>query len=155
MNDSKCKVLILFGPNLNMNGKRETNIYSDKSHSEIVSEIVNYAEKMGIKCECIQSNYEGMLIDKIQKIDKDFDFIMINAGALSHYSIALRDAIAAVDIPTIEVHMSNIYAREGFRRTSVLSEVCKGVIVGFGCEVYKIALDAINKLQGNSNDGSK
>ena len=146
MNNSKCKVLILFGPNLNMNGKRETNIYSDKSHSEIVSEIVHYAESLGMQCECMQSNHEGVLIDKIQEADKDFDFVVINAGALSHYSIALRDAIAAIDIPTIEVHMSNIYAREEFRRTSVLSEVCKGVIVGFGCDAYKIALDAINKF---------
>lgn len=152
MSDSICKVLILFGPNLNLNGKRETNIYSDKSHSEIISETVDYAEKLGIQCECVQSNHEGVLIDRIQEADKDFDFVVINAGALAHYSIALRDAIAAVDTPTIEVHMSNIYAREEFRRISVLSDVCEGVIVGFGCEVYKVALDAVKKLQGDSDE---
>ncbi len=152
MSNLICKVLVLFGPNLNLNGKRETNIYSDKSHSEIVSETIDYAKQLGMQCECMQSNHEGVLIDRIQEAEKDFNFVVINAGALSHYSIALRDAIAAIDIPTIEVHMSNIYAREEFRRTSVLSEVCKGVIVGFGCEVYKIALDAISKLQGDDYD---
>lgn len=152
MSDLKYKVLILFGPNLNLNGKREKNIYSVKSHSEIVSETLEYAEKLGIRCECVQSNHEGVLIDKIQEAGNSFDFLVINAGALSHYSIALRDAISAIGIPTIEVHMSNIYAREEFRRKSVLSEVCKGVIVGFGCDVYKFALDMIDKLQGDSDD---
>ena len=99
-----------------------------------------------MECEVYQSNWEGALIDKIHDIMSSVDGIIINAGALTHYSIALRDALACVNVPCIEVHMSNIFAREEFRRKSILSDVCVGQICGFGKESYILALDAISSL---------
>lgn len=140
------KVLVLLGPNLNMIGSRETDIYGEETAVSIERQIMSKATSKGLLCEIFQSNWEGALIDKIQESNKNFDAIILNAGALAHYSIALRDAIASVDVPCVEVHMSNIYARENYRRKSVISEVCAGQIVGFGKNVYFLALDAIIDL---------
>lgn len=134
------KVLMLFGPNLNLLGKREKQFYGELSFEELKSTIKAFSEKEDIDCEFFQSNKEGDLIDKIQNSELIYDYVIINAGALSHYSIALRDAILSVDVPFLEVHMSNIFAREDFRKKSVISEVCLGQIVGFKENVYKLAL---------------
>ena len=140
------KILVLLGPNLNMVGKREPAIYGDETAADIEKQIVERAEKAGLFCEVFQSNWEGALIDKIQEASENFDGIIINAGALTHYSIAIRDAIASVNLPCVEVHMSNIYAREEFRRRSVISEVCAGQITGFGKNVYFLAIEALEDL---------
>lgn len=140
------KVLILLGPNLNMIGTREQRIYGKESADNIKQQILVKAKEKNLWCEVFQSNWEGALIDKIQEADKKFDGIILNAGALTHYSLAIRDAIASISIPCVEVHMSNIYARESYRRKSVISEVCAGQIVGFGKNVYFLAIDAIIDL---------
>ena len=142
----KKSVLVLLGPNLNMVGVREKSIYGMETAESINLQIVTYAEKLGFFCEVFQSNWEGALIDKIHESRENFDGVVINGGALTHYSYALRDAIAAVRIPFIEVHMSNIYSRENFRHYSVISDVCAGQIVGFGKNSYLLALDAMKDL---------
>lgn len=140
------KILVLLGPNLNMVGTRERNVYGTESASDINEQIILKAKEKGLECEIYQSNWEGALIDKIQESVGNFDSIILNAGALSHYSIALRDAIASVPVPCIEVHMSNIYAREEYRRKSVIAEACVGQIYGFGKNSYFLALGAIADL---------
>lgn len=140
------KVLILLGPNLNMIGTREQNVYGKESLDNIKQQILTKAKDKNLLCEVFQSNWEGALIDKIQEANEKFDGIILNAGALSHYSLAIRDAIASINIPCVEVHMSNIYAREIYRRRSVISEVCKGQITGFGKNVYFLSIDAIIDL---------
>ncbi len=140
------KVLVLLGPNLNMIGSRETDVYGVETFASIERQIMSKAMSKGLLCEFFQSNWEGALIDKIHEASKNFDAIILNAGALTHYSLALRDAVACANVPCVEVHMSNIYAREKFRRKSVISEVCAGQIVGFGKNVYFLALDAIIDL---------
>lgn len=140
------KILVLLGPNLNMVGTRERNVYGTESASDINEQIILKAKEKGLECEIYQSNWEGALIDKIQESVGNFDSIILNAGALAHYSIALRDAIASVPVPCIEVHMSNIYAREEYRRKSVVAEACVGQICGFGKNSYFLAMDAIADL---------
>ncbi len=140
------KMLVLLGPNLNMVGVRERDIYGTESASDINAQIILKAKEKGLECEIYQSNWEGALIDKIQESVGNFDGIILNAGALTHYSIALRDAIASVPVPCVEVHMSNIYAREEYRRRSVIAEVCAGQISGFGKNGYFLAMDAIVDL---------
>lgn len=129
------KLLFVNGVNLNMTGKREPEIYGTTTLDDINARIK--AHFVGDECEFFQSNLEGELCTVIQ--NANCDGIVLNAGAYSHYSIALRDAIASIKIPVVEVHMSNVFAREEFRHKSVLSEVCKGVIVGFGQDVYILA----------------
>lgn len=141
------KVLMLLGPNINLTGFREKSIYGTETFDDIKIQILEYAKSNNIDCEILQSNHEGVLIDKLQAESSNYDYIIINAGALSHYSLSLRDAILSVQTPCIEVHMSNIYAREEFRRHSVISDVCKGQIVGFGKNVYFLALMACLQLQ--------
>lgn len=136
------KFLLILGPNLNMVGVREKGVYGEQTAQSINDEITAYAAAAGCEIEIYQSNHEGDIIDKIHTARGLFDAAIINAGALTHYSYALRDAIAAVDIPFIEVHMSNVHAREEFRHKSVISAVCKGAIAGFGKNVYKLALNA-------------
>lgn len=140
------KILVLLGPNLNMVGVRERDIYGTESASDINAQIILKAKEKGLECEIYQSNWEGALIDKIQESVENFDGIILNAGALAHYSIALRDTIASVPVPCVEVHMSNIYAREEYRRKSVIAEVCAGQISGFGKNSYFLAMDAIVDL---------
>lgn len=129
------KLLFINGVNLNLTGKREKGVYGAQTLDEINAEIAKHFK--GDECEFYQSNCEGEICSKIQSAE--CDGIILNAGAFTHYSYAIRDAIAAVSVPVVEVHMSNVHAREEFRHKSVLSEVCKGVILGFGKNSYILA----------------
>ena len=146
MEITMSKVLILLGPNLNMVGIREKGVYGVENADSISAQIVNWAGELGFEAEVYQSNHEGDLIDKIHSAINGYEGIVINAGALTHYSYALRDAIACVSIPVVEVHMSNIHSREEFRHTSVIAPVCKGQIAGFGKYSYKYALSALKDM---------
>jgi len=137
------KILLLNGPNLNLLGKRETSVYGTETLETITAELSAYASKKGIDLTAIQSNSEGTLIDAVHEAAQWAEGIIINAGAYSHTSIALRDAFAGVGLPAVEVHLSNVYAREEFRHKSVLAPVCLGVIAGFGRWGYFLGLDAI------------
>ena len=136
------KFLVINGVNLNLTGLREQSVYGTVSLSKINEKIAAFAEGCGDSVDFYQSNIEGMLVNKLHEafLDKAYDGILLNAGAYTHYSYALRDAIASIDIPVVEVHMSNVHAREEFRKNSVLSEVCKGVVCGFGASSYLAAL---------------
>lgn len=129
------KLLFINGVNLNMTGIREKNVYGEQTLDEINAEIAEHFK--GDECEFFQSNVEGEICTAIQSAD--CDGIVLNAGAFTHYSYAIRDAIASVKVPVVEVHMSNVHAREEFRNKSVISEVCKGVICGFGKNSYILA----------------
>lgn len=142
----KKRVLVLLGPNLNMVGIREKGVYGDETSESIQTQIVENAGRLGYECEVYQSNHEGDLVDRIHASREAFNGVIINAGALTHYSYALRDAIACVRIPFVEVHMSNIYAREEFRHKSVIAPVCAGQISGFGKTSYFLALAALKDL---------
>ncbi len=142
----KKKVLLLLGPNLNLVGIREKGVYGEETAADVEREVVEYAESLGFSCDVYQSNHEGDLVDKIQAARTEYDGVVLNAGALTHYSYALRDAIAAVSVPFIETHMSNIYAREEFRHKSVISPVCAGQISGFGKHSYFLGLEALKYL---------
>ncbi len=132
------KILIINGPNLNMLGKREPDIYGNNSLEEVNNYIEGKCE--GFELSFYQSNIEGEIIDAIHKSIDDYDGIVLNAGAYTHYSFAIRDAIASVDIPCIEVHLSNVFGRDEFRRNSVIAPVCKGSISGFGADSYVLAV---------------
>ncbi len=142
------KFLIINGVNLNLTGIREQGVYGTESLEEINERIKLFAEVNGDEVDFYQSNLEGELVDKLHEayLDDLYDGILFNAGAFTHYSYALRDAIAAIDIPVVEVHMSNVHAREEFRHKSVLSEVCKGVVCGFGSGSYIAALVGLKSL---------
>ena len=140
------KVLFILGPNLNMVGIRDKNVYGTETAESINDQVKQWAEELNLDLEIYQSNHEGDIIDKIHSAYGVKDGMMINAGALTHYSYALHDAIEAVHIPTIETHMSNIYAREEFRHKSVLSAVCAGCIAGFGKESYYLGLTALVRI---------
>ena len=140
------KILVLLGPNLNMVGVREKGIYGTESAQSIEEDIYAQAAARGLECTVFQSNYEGALIDQIQQAIGGYDGIVLNAGALTHYSYALRDAIAGVRVPCVEVHMSNIHAREEFRHHSVIAPVCVGQIAGFGKQGYFMAMDALRSM---------
>jgi len=140
------KVLVIHGPNLNMLGKREVDIYGDDSLERINTEVEAEGKVLGMDVHTFQSNDEGALVSRIQDVDKDFDALIINPAAFTHYSIAIRDAIASIKKPVVEVHLSNIYAREEFRQKSVVSSVAKGVITGFGPNSYILALNALKSL---------
>ena len=137
------KLFIINGPNLDMLGKREPEIYGADTLESINAELAEYCKKIGVEPVFYQSNSEGALIDFIHSARGNADGIVINAGAYTHYSIAIRDAIAAVELPCVEVHLSNVHKREEFRHKSVISAVCTGVICGFGKKVYKLAVDAL------------
>ncbi|MFV0635958.1 type II 3-dehydroquinate dehydratase [Mitsuokella sp. WILCCON 0060] len=137
------RVLVLHGPNLNMLGTREPEIYGYTTLDDINEMIAARAAEAGIETAFFQSNHEGELVDALQQANHKFDFIIFNAAAYTHYSIAIRDAIAAIDVPVIEVHLSNIHKREEFRHTSVLAPVAMGQISGLGVESYLAALEAI------------
>ncbi len=142
-------ILVLHGPNLNLLGKRKPEIYGSRTLEDLDDMIIDYAKKLGIETESFQSNHEGALIDMIQERYEEIDGIVINAGALTHYSYALRDAIESVGVKTVEVHISDIYNREEFRAKSVLSEVCEKTIVGKGFDGYLEAIDVLIELNKN------
>ena len=132
------KVIIINGPNLNLLGKREKSIYGDISFEEYFSQLVG--EFPDLELEYFQSNVEGELIDKLQEVGFSYDYILLNAGGYTHTSVAIADCIKAIETPVTEVHISNIYAREDFRKKSLLSENCKAVICGLGLDSYKAGL---------------
>jgi len=135
------KLLIINGPNLNLLGKREPGVYGTQSFEEYFETLQEkYEERVGLTY--FQSNIEGEIINKIHQVGFDFDGIIINAGAYTHTSVAIRDAIAAIKCPVVEVHISNTYAREEFRHQSYLSAKCKGVIVGFGMDSYRLGIES-------------
>ena len=141
-----AKILVMHGPNLNMLGTREPEIYGHETLDDINRMLKAQAAEKGVETGFLQSNHEGVLIDAIQSAAKDgYDFIIFNAGAFTHYSIAIRDALASVEVPKIEVHMSNVYKREEFRHTSVIAPVCTGEIVGLGSMGYFLAMDAMKE----------
>ena len=140
------RILVLLGPNLNMVGIREKGVYGAETAASIEEQIKAYAMESDFEAEVYQSNHEGDLIDRIHDSRESFCGAIINAGALTHYSYALRDAIACVNIPYVEVHMSNIHAREEFRHTSVIAPVCVGQIAGFGKNSYFLGIEAIKEL---------
>jgi 3-dehydroquinate dehydratase-2 len=139
------KILVINGPNLNMLGIRNTSVYGNKTLNDINGEIIKAAEQEDLEIDFFQSNIEGEIINSIHKAHGVYKGIVINPGAYSHYSIAIRDAIEAVSIPVVEVHISNIYSREQFRRHSIISEVCIGQISGLGYLGYIYALNALNQ----------
>lgn len=137
-----ARVLVLHGPNLNLLGQREPGVYGAVTLGEIDAALVSLGHELGVAVESLQSNHEGVLIDAIHGAKGRCDAIVINPGAFTHYSIALRDAIAAVELPTVEVHLSNVHKREEFRHHSVISPVAAGTIVGFGADSYLLGLRA-------------
>lgn len=142
----KKKLLIINGPNLNLLGQRETNIYGEDSLESIINAARSRTEQLGYELSDFQSNHEGEIIDTLHAARDKYDGIILNAGAYTHYSIAIRDAIVSTRLPCVEVHLSNVYKREEFRHKSVIAPVCVGVIAGFGKTVYTLAVEALAAL---------
>lgn len=145
------KILVIHGPNLNLLGTREPEIYGKMTLKEINANLNQYAKSKKISLKIVQTNWEGKIIDLIQKAKGKFDGIIINPAAYTHYSIAIYDTILAVGIPTIEIHLSNIYKREEFRRKSVIAPACMGQICGFGLKSYIMAVDVLTEILGRKN----
>ena len=142
------RILVLHGPNLNLLGTREPEIYGSTTLDDINEMIAERAAEAGIETAFYQSNHEGDLVDAVQSVALGYDGCVLNAGAYTHYSVALRDAVAAVDKPFIEVHISNVHKREEFRHHSMISAVCAGVICGFGKDSYLLAVRGLAGLLG-------
>ena len=139
------KVLVIHGPNLNLLGEREPGVYGSTSFSELNQMLMDHAEQLGMECEIFQSNHEGAIIDKLHSARLVFDAVIINAGAYTHYSYAIRDALASVDIPKVEIHISDITSREEFRKISVTAPVCNRQIYGQGLDGYLQAIDFLRE----------
>ena len=142
-NAARHKILVIHGPNLNMLGMREPDIYGHQTLEEIDSALQAKAERLGLHIETFQSNHEGDIVDRIQQAHDSFHGIIINPAAYTHTSIAIRDALSLLKIPVVEVHLSNIYNRESFRRTSMISAVVTAQISGLGFHGYLLALDGL------------
>lgn len=136
-----ANILILHGPNLNLLGTREPNVYGRETLAGVNAMLTEHAERLQVQVRCLQSNHEGELIDAIHKAEETA--LLFNPGAFTHYSLALRDAVAAKGLPTVEVHLSNVHAREEFRHRSVIAPVCLGQISGFGSYSYVVGLAAL------------
>ena len=136
-------ILILHGPNLNLLGQREPEVYGNWTLEDINSELVSIGRDLGVQVRCYQSNHEGELIDALHEARAWAAGVVFNPGAYTHTSVALRDAISAIEIPVVEVHLSNVYAREEFRHKSLLAPVCLGKITGFGWRSYVLGLQAL------------
>ncbi len=139
-------VLVIHGPNLNLLGTREPATYGKATLADVDARLANEAEMLGLKVESVQYNSEGAIVDALHAARGKFDGIVINPGAFTHYAYAIRDAIAAIDIPTVEVHLTNTSSREPFREISVVAAVCRGTISGFGVESYALALRALRAV---------
>ena len=137
------KILVLHGPNLNLTGTREPQVYGSMTLEQINERLVALGKQLGAQVECRQSNHEGVLIDALHEARAWADGVVFNPGGYTHTSVALRDAVIAIGIPVMEVHMSNIFAREEFRHTSLLSGVCKGTVTGLGWRSYEMGLRAL------------
>jgi len=142
------KILVIHGPNLNLLGKREVNVYGEVTIGEINEDLKKLAKVKNVSLEIVQSDHEGVIVEAIGKSSGKFDAILINPAAYTHTSVAIRDAIAAVNVPTVEVHLSNIYSREEFRHTSLIAPVAKGQVSGFGKMSYILGLEAAIELTG-------
>lgn len=140
------KILVLHGPNLNLLGTREPEVYGSLTLDDINTKIVELGKELGAEIQCFQSNHEGVLVDALHEARTSANGVIFNPGAYTHTSIALRDAISAIQVPVIEVHLSNVYAREEFRHVSMISAVCKGKVVGLGWRSYLLALRALVEI---------
>ncbi len=136
-------VLVIHGPNLNLLGTREPGIYGSATLADVDALCAREAARLGLAVRCVQHNSEGAIVDELHAARGTYDAVVINPGAYTHYAYAIRDAIAAIGIPTIEVHLSNTMAREAFRNTSVVAGVCRGSIAGFGPDSYGLALRSL------------
>jgi len=148
------RILFLNGPNLNLLGQREPEVYGRTTLADIESKVRGLAQTRGVDIGFRQTNLEGELVQWVQQAKGEFDVIVLNAAAYTHTSIALRDAISAVGVPTIEIHLSNIHARETFRHHSMIAPVCRGVIAGFGADSYTLAVDAAINVNAYSTPKS-
>ena len=149
------KILILHGPNLNLLGTREPQIYGSLMLADINARLVELAAEYQVELACKQSNHEGDLVDALQEARTWAEGVVFNPGAYTHTSIALRDAISAIGIPVVEVHLSNVYAREEFRHVSMISAVCKGKVVGFGWRSYLLGLRALIEMLSDKSSGKQ
>ncbi len=144
--------MIINGPNLNMLGIREPQVYGNQSYSDLEAYIENYADTLGIEATVLQSNSEGEIIDFIHHALGNYDAIIINPGAYTHYSYAIHDALSSVNLPTVEVHLSNIHKREEFRHKSVTAPACIGQICGLGFRGYTLAIDYLKETDSDKNE---
>ena len=143
---AKPKILVIHGPNLNMLGKREPAIYGSKTLGDIDSALTEEGHRLTLSVECFQSNFEGAIVEAIQQAHGNIAGIIVNPGAYTHTSIAIRDALLLFDVPIIEIHLSNIYQREEFRHKSMISDVATAQLTGFGADGYIMALNALSRM---------